>query len=174
MRLGGASDSAVETLRLVDLGSGGGVPALPLLLSAEEITAVLVDSSQKRCSFLVWAAAELGLSDRIEVWCGRAEEFGHEATAREHFDVATARGFGPPAVTVECAAPLLRLQGVLAISEPPGGRTWPAAELTHVGLTHLSLDQQHRSIALFERTGPIEERFPRSSKDQQRAPLFVL
>lgn len=174
------SDEPVErelntgSARLIDLGSGGGVPALPLLVVDQDLSAVLVDSSQKRCSFLVWAITELGLGDRVQVWCGRAEEIAHQERARGQFDFATARGFGPPATTVECSAPLLHEQGILAISEPPRGRSWPRIELAEVGLAKLELDSQHRSIAVFARTGPVDGKFPRPSKDQQRTPLFVL
>ncbi len=173
---GGSQRAKASTgpLRLIDLGSGGGVPALPLLVVDPDLSAVLVDASQKRCSFLVWAIAELGLGDRIEVWCGRAEEIAHEDRARGQFDFVTARGFGPPATTVECSAPLLHEQGILAISEPPGGRSWPRIELAELGLAKLELDRQHRSIAVFARTGPVDGKFPRPSKDQQRTPLFVL
>ena len=88
-------------VRFADIGSGGGVPGLALLVADPTLSAALIDSAQRRCSFLLWAVAELGLGDRAEVWCGRVEELGHEERARERFDAVVARGFGPPATTLE-------------------------------------------------------------------------
>ena len=157
--------------RFADIGAGGGVPGLPMLVSNEAWSAVLIDASQKRCSFLVWAIGELGLSDRAEVWCGRAEDLGRQDDGRERFDAVVARGFGPPATTVECATPLVRAGGRIVISEPPEKRNWPADELSAVGLTQLDAGP---GIALFQRSGDLREELPRSTKQLQRKPLFEL
>lgn len=155
--------------RFADIGAGGGVPGLPMLVAAPLLSAVLIDASQKRCSFLVWAVAELGLADRVEVWCGRAEQFGHEERARGRFDAVVARGFGPPSTTLECAAPLVRPAGLIVISEPPVHRRWPSDGLAELGLVKREAEQ---GLAVFERTGDVPESIPRSSKQQQRKPLF--
>lgn len=172
-------------VRLADLGAGGGLPSLPLLVSPgvgdgahlEDVVfarspAVLIDGSDKRCRFLEWAGRELGLSDRTEVWCARAEELGHEPRARFQFDLVLARSFGPPASTVECGAPLLVEGGLLAVSEPPGGRDWPTDGLARVGLVAVS--EPGESIALFRRDGAIDDALPRRIKIQRRQPLFEL
>ncbi|MFV0256835.1 MAG: RsmG family class I SAM-dependent methyltransferase [Acidimicrobiales bacterium] len=156
-------------VRMADLGAGGGVPSLPLLVAEPGIEATLVDASARRCSFLVWAAVELGLGDRVEVWRGRAETFGHEAARRGGFDAVVARGFGPPAGTVECGAPLLRLGGRLVISEPPGGRDWPS--LAEVGLT---VDRSPEGVVVLVRDGEVPGELPRSTARQRRRPLFTL
>jgi 16S rRNA (guanine527-N7)-methyltransferase len=176
--------------RLADLGAGGGVPSLPMLVDPDEgghsplagASAVLIDASQKRCSFLIWACTELGLSDRVEVWRGRAEEIAHQDRARFTFDLVVARGFGPPAWTVECGAPLLTPGGLLCISEPPTRRSWPADGLAAVGLTGpVPGDRDGEAggwaggdIAVFRRTGEIDDRFPRRAKVGSRDPLFQL
>ncbi|MFV0525361.1 MAG: RsmG family class I SAM-dependent methyltransferase [Acidimicrobiales bacterium] len=154
---------------MADLGAGGGVPSLPLLMADPGIRATLVDASSRRCAFLVWAAVELGIDDRVEVWRGRAEEFGHEPGRRAAFDAVVARGFGPPAATVECGAPLLRLGGRLVISEPPGGRRWPS--LADVGL---SVDRSHDGVVVLSRDGAVPAEFPRPTARQRRSPLFRL
>ena len=157
--------------RFADIGAGGGVPGLPMLVSNPAWSAVLIDASQKRCSFLVWALGELGLGDRAEVWCGRAEEIGREARAREQFDVVVARGFGPPSSTVECATPLLRDGGRIVISEPPTKRRWPADALAELGLLQL---EAGAGMAMFQRSGPLRDDLPRPTKQLQRKPLFEL
>ena len=156
-------------LELVDLGAGGGVPSLPLLVAHPELRVTLVDVLQKRWAFLVWALVELGLTDRAEAWCGRAEDLGHDPGRRGVYDAVIARGFGPPAQTVECAAPLLRPGGRLVISEPPGGRTWPPEGLARAGLAGL---QRAEGIVVFERSGEVPDELPRSNREQRRRPLF--
>lgn len=155
--------------RFADIGAGGGLPGLPMLVENPGLSAVLIDASQKRCSFLVWAVGALDLGDRVDVWCGRAEVIGREDRARQQFDAVVARGFGPPATTLECAAPLLRPGGRVVVSEPPVHREWPADELTGIGLTQLPAEQ---GLAVFERTGPLPDSIPRSTKQLQRKPLF--
>ncbi len=160
------------TCRFADLGAGGGVPALPTLRFGSALGAVLIDASRKRCSFLQWAVVELGMADRVEVWCERAEIVGHEQRARQRFDAVLARGFGPPAATIECAAPLVVTGGLVVISEPPIPRRWPSAELGAAGLTQRSDVGSGGGVAVFERTGPVPEALPRPAKRQQRDPLF--
>jgi SAM-dependent methyltransferase len=170
--LDGGSDSGDPGrvgLHGADLGSGGGLPALPLLVERPELSMILVDAVQKRWAFLVWALVELELTDRAHAWCGRAEDLGHQPEHRDRYDVVTARGFGRPAQTVECAAPLLRPGGRLVVSEPPGGRRWPADGLARAGLEEVA---RHEGIVVFERRGSIPEVLPRPNRDQRRRPLF--
>ncbi len=155
---------------LADIGAGGGVPSLPLLVKRPGIQAVLIDASQRRCSFLVWACAELGLSDRVSVWCGRLEDIAHEDRARTRFDAVVARGFGPPAITAECASGLLKVEGHLIVSEPPEGRTWPPEALQQLGFRQISAVDQ--GFAVLKMVGRPPSDVPRSFKLQQRRPLF--
>lgn len=154
---------------VADLGAGGGLPSLPLLVSHPGLRMVLVDAIQKRASFLVWAAVELGLAERAEVWCGRAEAFGHDDARRGRFDAVVARGFGPPSATLECGAPLLRPGGRLVVSEPPGYRSYPADGLARCGL---ALVAQRDGCAVFERRGAVDPTLPRPARLQQREPLL--
>lgn len=118
----------------------------------------------------MWAAGQLGIADRVDVWCGRAEEIGHEERARFGFDAVVARGFGPPARTVECGAPLLRPGGRLVISEPPEDREWPAEPLAAVGL--VPEPDVAAGVVVLRRDGSVDDEYPRRIKIQQRTPLF--
>lgn len=119
---------------VVDLGSGGGVPGLVVGVARPDLSMVLVDARAVRCRFLEEAVRALELD--AQVVQGRAEEIGrspHRGTAA----AVVARSFGPPAVTAECAAPLLAVGGRLVVSEPPGsadGGRWPPAGLLPLGL----------------------------------------
>lgn len=154
---------------VADLGAGGGVPSLPMALRWTDARFVLVDSAAKRTGFLVWAALELGIGDRVEVWRGRAEAFAHLPDRRGAFDAVVARGFGPPATTIECAAPLLGDGGRCVVSEPPEKRRWPPEALAQVGLAELT---PVPGFARFARVGDVGSEYPRSSKLMRRAPLF--
>ena len=63
---------------------------------------------------------DLGIGHRVSVLSSRAEIAGHQPQWRGSFDAVVARGFAAPGVTAECAAPLLRVGGLLCVSEPPG------------------------------------------------------
>ena len=84
------------------------------------------------------AAARLGLRDRVEVACGRAEVLARDDHLRGRFDLVVARSFGPPPVTAECAVGFLRGGGTLVVTEPPRSDPaedrWPSAGLAELGL----------------------------------------
>jgi 16S rRNA (guanine527-N7)-methyltransferase len=161
---------ASSARHLIDLGSGGGLPGLPLLLARPDMTGVLLDAAAKRTAFLVWASVELGIADRVEVVTARAEVAAHQGELRGAFDVAVCRGFGPPAITLECSAGYVAEGGQVLISEPPVRREWNNAELESVGLRHASTSD---GVAEFRRVGPIPSGTPRTAKQMQRRPLEV-
>lgn len=120
---------------VVDLGSGGGVPGLVLAELWDDTTFTLLDSSERRTAFLMEAVAGLGWGSRVRVLRARAEEAGRDVTLRGAADVVVSRSFGPPPATAECAAPLLRVDGLLVVSEPPeaAGDRWPVDGLARLG-----------------------------------------
>ncbi|MGH9120995.1 MAG: RsmG family class I SAM-dependent methyltransferase, partial [Acidimicrobiales bacterium] len=102
----------------VDLGSGAGLPGLVLACSWPESRWILMDSSTRRTAWLASAVERLGVSARVRVLCARAEVVGR-GELRGSIHHVVARSFGAPAVTAECAAPLLRIGGSLVVAEPP-------------------------------------------------------
>jgi 16S rRNA (guanine527-N7)-methyltransferase len=98
--------------RVVDVGSGGGLPGLPLKIARPGLLVTLVEADQAKAAFLVRACAMLGL-EGIEVVARRAEEVGQDARYREAFDVAVARALAPMPVLVELCLPLVRVGGRL-------------------------------------------------------------
>jgi 16S rRNA (guanine527-N7)-methyltransferase len=122
--------------RVLDLGSGGGLPGLVLFELWPGASGALLDAEQRRCDFLALAIETLALSDRVQVRCGRAEALAREPTLRASFDMVVARSFGRPAVTAECAAGFLRRGGELVVTEPPGDRRasrWDVRGLRELG-----------------------------------------
>jgi 16S rRNA (guanine527-N7)-methyltransferase len=96
---------------LVDVGSGGGLPGLPLKLARPDLRVTLLEANRKKAAFLTHAAAVLGL-EGVEVVAMRAEEAGRKPGLRDAFDVATARALAAMPVLAELCLPLVR----------PGGR----------------------------------------------------
>ncbi|MBI4870774.1 MAG: 16S rRNA (guanine(527)-N(7))-methyltransferase RsmG, partial [Candidatus Riflebacteria bacterium] len=103
---------------LVDLGSGGGLPGIPLAILQPARPILLVESTGKKCRFLERACKELGLV-HVSVACARAEDLGRAAAFRERFAVATARACAAFPVACEYALPLLRREGMLLAPRGP-------------------------------------------------------
>jgi 16S rRNA (guanine527-N7)-methyltransferase len=101
-----------DTGRLVDVGSGGGLPGLALKIARPSLDVTLVESDQAKAAFLVGAAARLALK-QVEVLARPAEEVGQDPRYRGTFDVAVARALAPLPVLVELCLPLVRVGGTL-------------------------------------------------------------
>ena len=98
--------------RLVDVGSGGGLPGLPLKIARRNLNVTLVEADQAKAAFLIRACAALGLHE-VEVLARRAEDVGRDPLYRETFDVAVARALAPMPVLAELCLPLVRVGGRL-------------------------------------------------------------
>ena len=150
----------------LDLGSGGGVPGLVLAVERPDLAWTLLDAMTRRTAFLDRAVATLGLAATVRT--ARAEEVGD---LRGRFDAVVARSFGPPAVTAECAAPLLRVGGRLVVSEPPAaiGR-WDGARVLGLGRAHV-LPGPPR-LAVLELETPCPAAYPRRTGVPAKRPLW--
>jgi 16S rRNA (guanine527-N7)-methyltransferase len=101
-----------DVLRLVDVGSGGGFPGLPLKIAFPQLEVTLVESVHKKADFLKETVAQLGLSN-VEVIAERAETAGRAPEHRDAYDWATARALGTLPVVIELCAPFLDAGGLL-------------------------------------------------------------
>lgn len=100
-----------ERPSLLDLGSGGGFPGLPLALALPVSRAALVDSIGKKAAFLKIAAANVANLVQVDVLAERAEDLAEEHDQREAWDVVTARAVGSVAEVAELGLPLVRVGG---------------------------------------------------------------
>lgn len=156
---------------VVDLGTGGGVPGLVVAVAMPERDVILVERGERRAAFLRGAVGRLGLAS-VQVVAADAA-----VAARDHSGVAaivTARSFGPPAATAECAVPYLALGARLIVSEPPGGDSirWPPAGLAGLGLELTSVDTGPPALAVLTRTSEPTVALPRAPGLAHRRPLF--
>jgi 16S rRNA (guanine527-N7)-methyltransferase len=99
-------------MRIVDVGSGGGLPGLALKLRQPDLDMTLIESDQSKAAFLTQAAARLQLKG-VEIAARPAEEVGQDSRYRETFDVAVARALAPMPVVAELCLPLVRVGGCL-------------------------------------------------------------
>jgi 16S rRNA (guanine527-N7)-methyltransferase len=120
----------------------------------------LLDARQRSCAAIETSVTALGLTTRIAVVCGRAEELARYPDHRERYDLVVARSFGPPAVTAECAVGFLSPTGRLVVSEPPDPRPdrWPADKLADLGLS--PADPSPGFVKMTRTAAPID-RWPR-------------
>jgi 16S rRNA (guanine527-N7)-methyltransferase len=158
---------------VIDLGTGGGVPGLPLAAWRSDLRWVLVDSMAKRIDFVRSAVIELGLE--AEVIEARAEQLALQPEFAASADVVVTRSLAAPAVTAEYAAPLLKVGGKAVIAEPPGGapERWPAEKLAELGMRpgHV-LFAPSATLQILEQVNDCPERFPRRTGAAAKRPLF--
>lgn len=101
--------------KILDVGSGAGFPALPLAIADESLDVWMIDSLNKRVTFLTAVIAELGLKNARALHV-RAEDF----TGRESFDTVTARAVAPLNVLAEYCLPFVRIGGIMLAYKASG------------------------------------------------------
>jgi 16S rRNA (guanine527-N7)-methyltransferase len=166
---------------LVDVGSGGGFPALPLaIVTGWRVT--LVESVAKKARFLEDVAAELGL--QAQVVCARAEDAAHDPALREAFASATARAVASAPAVLELTVPFLFPGGVAVVqrgalsleerSAVGDAALMLGAELTgEVALERAEGGSEGRRILLVTKLAPTPPRFPRRSGVPAKRPLCL-
>lgn len=165
--------------RLLDLGSGGGYPGLPLaaVLPAERV--LLVEPTGKKARFLETVVEATGLADRVEVAAVRAEALAVDPAHRGRWPAVTARAVANLADLVELSFPLLAPGGVLVAwkrgdlvaevagarraIEALGGGSVSSVEVRVAGL------QDHRLVVIARR-GHVPSGYPRDPAARKRRP----
>lgn len=162
--------------RMLDLGSGGGLPGLVLFERWEGASGVLLDAQRRRCEFLTRAVAGLDLAGRVSVECGRAEVLARSARLRGDFEMVVARSFGRPAVTAECAVGFLSVGGELVVTEPPDSDPadrWVPAGLAELGFGPAEPVRVGETGAVRIRlAAAVDDRWPRRDGVPTKRPLW--
>ncbi len=160
---------------LVDVGSGGGLPAIPLAI-ATGIPITLVESTTKKAAFLEAALGTLGLAGTVVPQ--RAELAGRDPALREQFACATARAVSSAPTVLELTVPFLRVEGVAVLQRgglPGRERNALADAAPMLGAqveAEIPLDGERR-IILVRKTGETPNRFPRRTGVPEKRPLCL-
>ena len=120
--------------RVLDLGSGAGVPGLVIAVRRPSLRVTLLDARSRRTDQLARIVHRLGLSDRVEVVCARADVAARRADLGWSFEAVTARSFGGPTAVLTASRPFLVVGGRLVVSDPPAASArWAIDELLRAG-----------------------------------------
>lgn len=169
-----------EGQKLLDLGSGAGLPGLILKILKPELNMILVDTVHKKVSFLNLAIKELELA-QIEALHRRAEDLGRDPLYREKHQVVTARAVAPMAVLCEYCIPLLALGGrFYALKGPNYQEELEEAQFAIKRLGgkvekvlkyNLPLVDDQRTLIVIEKEKNTPKEYPRKSGLPAKKPL---
>ena len=104
-------DMDLNGKNVLDVGSGGGFPLIPLAIIYPHMQGVAIDSNHKKIHFINLVCEALNLRN-IKTYLGRAETLAH-SELRESFDLVTARAFAPTNIELEILAPFVKVNGLL-------------------------------------------------------------
>ena len=144
---------------IVDVGSGGGVPGIPLAASLPEREVTLLEANGRKCDFLrEWAPPN------AHVLHGRAEE-----QETDMFGVAVAKALAPPPVAAEWCLPLVRPGGAAVLWVGP---TADASQLARAAeQLGAELAGEHDGLLVLSKLRPTPEGFPRRTGVARKRPL---
>jgi 16S rRNA (guanine527-N7)-methyltransferase len=167
-------------LRLIDIGTGAGIPGIPLKIAFPALRLVLLEAVAKKAAFLRHISQKLGLDD-VEVVVGRAEEVAHQAQYREKFKLVLSRAVAPLSTAVELVLPFcavggsfiaqkkgninLEVSGATRAVEILGGR------LGEVKPVELSEFADKRYLVVIEKVKPTPPKYPRRPGIPAKRPL---
>jgi 16S rRNA (guanine527-N7)-methyltransferase len=166
-----AAAELVEQGPVVDVGSGGGSPGIPVASVRADLQVDLLEAQGRRCSFLESVATGF---PNVRVVCARAEDHGRGA-GREAYGTALAQALASPPVAVEWCLPLVRQGGrvVLLAGEVDLERAAAAAELVGGGPPEIVplAGSERRLLLVVPKIAPTPERFPRRPGLARKRPL---
>lgn len=164
---------------VMDLGSGGGIPGLPLAVVRPDCRFILVESNGKKVAWINEQVARMGLEDRVSVLCMRAEDVARQSEYRGKCDVVVAKALSSLSALIELGVPLLNENGRLmaykgvAVAEEieHSGRALQALGAGLGSNIEYELGERQRCIVVVRKVKPTSERYPRRVGLPQHKPL---
>ena len=158
--------AALEAVRgfegsIVDVGSGGGAPGIPLAVALPEREVTLLESSRRKCEFLERWTAEV---PNLRVICGRAEE-----QPVDTFGVAVAKALAPPPVAAEWCLPLVVPGGAVVLFVGPSAQPEPVAGVAKQLAAELA--ESPPGLLVLRKLGPTPPGYPRRPGIARKRPL---
>ena len=166
--------------RLIDVGTGAGIPGIPLKIALPDIKLVLLEAVAKKAAFLRHITHKLGLDD-VEVVVGRAEEVAHQAQYREKFKLALSRAVAPLPTLAELVLPFCAVGGgfIAPKKEDIGEEISQAARaidilggrLGEVKPVELEEFSDERYLVVIDKVAPSPPKYPRRPGIPAKRPL---
>ena len=165
--------------RILDLGSGGGYPGVPVAAALPDAAVTLLEPIGKKAAFLRAVVAATGLADRVTVIADRAEALAADPTRRGTWSVVTARAVASTADLVELAFPLLVPGGALVAwkrGDLEGELAAAGRAIDTLGGGSLEVhdipvdDLRDHRLVIVTRTGRVPDGYPRDPAARRRRP----
>ena len=166
--------------RLIDIGTGAGIPGLPLKILFPDIRLVLLEATAKKVAFLHHLNQKLGLSN-VEIVVGRAEEVAHLSQYRERFHIVLSRAVAPLPTLVELTLPFCTIGGSfiaqkkgaidLEISRATKAISLLGGNLRQVKRVDLEEFTDERWLIIIDKVSPTPELYPRRPGTPAKRPL---
>ena len=161
----------------LDVGSGGGFPAVPIKILKSELKATLLEATGKKCEFLRELIKELGLKN-TEVICGRAEELAHDKFYREKFEFCTARAVAALPALCEYCLPFVKKGGKFVAYKGDAEKEISDSENAvkilggRIEKTEkIDLSGNLRTIIVISKENKTPEEYPRANAKIRKKPL---
>ncbi len=165
--------------RAVDLGSGGGLPGLPLKICRPDLELFLMDSNRKKVGFLNEVIEKLGLQ-RAYTLCGRAEKYGQDSEHREKYDLVLSKAVADASTLAELALPLIRKGGRAVFYKGPRGKNEIKEAEQAIKIcggelsgqwTYSLMSGETRLLFEVRKTGSTPSKYPRRAGMPAKKPL---
>lgn len=166
-----------EGASLIDVGTGAGFPGLPMKIMRPDIRLTLLDSLNKRLSFLSEVCKAVSLD--VQLIHGRAEDIGRKAEFRESFDIAAARAVAAMPVLAEYCLPFVRVGGTFAALKGPGEDCKAAENAVKLLGGEISEEISYtlpcgdgRTLICVKKIKETPPKYPRSSVQIKKQPII--
>ncbi len=165
--------------RVVDVGSGAGLPAIPLAIARPDLHITALEATGKKCRFIESVRETLAL-ERLTVLPMRSEDAGQDPCWREQFDIVTARAVAPLPVLLELCLPLAKVGGRFLAMKGEQFEDELAASRKAVHVLKCELQALHQwesgplakaRILEFAKRGPTPAAYPRPAGTPSKKPL---
>ena len=165
-----------KDLKMIDVGSGGGFPAIPIKILKEDVSLTLLEATGKKCEFLRAVVSELSLTD-VTVINDRAETLA-KSEKRESFDICTARAVARLNTLSEYCMPFVKVSGsfvsykgdaIEEVKEAENAVSILGGKIEEV--FEYNLDDAKRTLVKIKKIKNTDKKYPRGNGKERKNPL---